>query len=71
MGKGSRGGRVGGLTLILSVGEGMWVKLSFAYSERGVRLNFEPYFTHFPTLHPGYLCTVPKVKRDFQSMLCN
>jgi len=26
----------------------------------GVQLNFEPYFTHFPTPPPANYCTVPK-----------
>ena len=49
----------GGLTLILSVGEGRLKLISLSY--KGVRLNFEHYFTHFPTLPPppGNYCTVP------------
>ena len=48
MGGGSRGG--GGMTLILSVGEGGGVEINFCLVRgAGVRLNFEPYFIHFPT----------------------
>jgi len=46
--EGEEAGEGGRVTLILSVGEG---RLKFIFvSERGVRLNFEPYFTHFPPL---------------------
>ena len=42
----------GGLNLILSVGDGGGVKVNFCLVRRGVRLNFEPYFAHFPTPPP-------------------
>ena len=48
----------GGLTLILSVGEG-GAKVNFCLVRRWVRLNFEPYFAHFPTPPPDNYCRVP------------
>ena len=34
-------------------------KVNFCLVRRGVRLNFEPYFAHFPTPPPDNYCTVP------------
>ena len=45
-----------GLTLILSVVEGRLKLISLG--ERGVRLNFEHYFTHFQPPPPGNYCIV-------------
>ena len=55
--KQGRGGG-GGLTLILSVGEG-GTKVNFCLVRGGVRLNYEAYFAHFPTPPPDNYCTVP------------
>ena len=55
MREGSRGGGVD-LNIISGWGK---VTFNFRSVRGGVRLNFEPYFTHFPTSPPGNHCTVP------------
>ena len=53
----------GGLTLILSVGEG-GTKVKFCLVRGGERLNYEAYFAHFPTPPPppDNYCVVPYYK---------
>ena len=54
-----RGGGGGGfdLNIISRLGR-IKVKVCFVRRGEGCELNFEPYFTHFPTPHPGNYCTV-------------
>ena len=51
MGKGSRGGG-GGVDLNIISRWGGIVEINFCLVRGGVRLNFEPYFIHFPTPPP-------------------
>ena len=56
--KAGNGGRGVNLNIISRWGE---VKVNFRLVRGGLRLNFERYFSHFPTLPPpDNYCTVPK-----------
>ena len=68
---GKEAGMGGGVTLILSVGEG-GTKVNFRLVRGGgVRLNFEPYFAHFPAPPPDNYCTVPYRKLMLHEISAN